>query len=641
MAATHLNWATGFDGVTLLVEIGFASTPGTPIGSTTWTNVTADVRSITIQTGKSTEIDSYQPGTATVVLGNRDRRYDPNHASSPYVGNLLPMKRIRISMTYNAVTVRKFTGYVLGFPQAYDISRDATVTVQAIDGFTVLQRTILPSVYQATVLADNPLAYYRLGEPSGVTGAVDSSLQRGDGLYMGTNVQTTGLVTGSNNAHQFDGVSAQVVFGNRDFMLAPFTFECWFVCSAVVASTLLTMFALMGVAVSIDGGSGVAGEIYARVTPTVDSLSYVLPASGSMPMGRSGTDTITIGQKYHLVVEFPNGSVAPTIYLNGTNVTIGTTFAFNPVAFTGWLLGSNVASASNSFFEGVIDEVAFYPGLLSGARIAAHYGAGIQPWNGVGTGTVIGLVLDLAGWPAADRNIEPGRSTVSPMDTEGKTALDVIQALEKTEQGRFFIGPDGVATFYNRHHALVTAASTTSQATFGDAGTEIPYQGIGFDSGESFIRNKVVAGRAGGTTYTVSDATSLTAYLERGESLTGLLNSSDGEIRDLAQWRLAHYKDPIQRIPAIEVTPRHPRSQASTYAAIRDVDLVDRVTVKRRPQGVGAVISQDCLVEGIRHEIGGNVTWKTTLSLSPAEVQAYLVLDDPVLGRLDNNRLAF
>src|SRR5678810_910657 len=130
--------AWSWDGMSLDVQMGFGSPPATPIASITWTTITSYVRSLSFGYGKSDELDTYQAGRLSMVLGNADRRFDPLHATGPYFGNLKPMTPIRVVASYGGTTVTVWTGFVSGFPQAYDPPNDATVNVTASDGFGVL-----------------------------------------------------------------------------------------------------------------------------------------------------------------------------------------------------------------------------------------------------------------------------------------------------------------------------------------------------------------------------------------------------------------------------------------------------------------------------------------------------------------------
>src|SRR5689334_6228204 len=57
-----------------------------------------------------------------------------------------------------------------------------------------------------TVLADNPVAYWRLGEPTGLPAADSGSLHY-DAQYVGTSPDAGALYTDSNGAAYLDGAS--------------------------------------------------------------------------------------------------------------------------------------------------------------------------------------------------------------------------------------------------------------------------------------------------------------------------------------------------------------------------------------------------------------------------------------------------
>jgi hypothetical protein len=635
--AAHLTWANGQDGVTVAVQMGLGYPPGTAIASISWTDITAYVRvgTLAFNNGRSDELNAYQAGRLSVTLDNRDRRFDPLHATGPYFGNLKPMVPIRVQMTYAATTVTKWFGYVSGFPQAYDPPRNAWSSIVATDGFSILQRTKLPSVYETVVRADTPSAFYPLTEPSGAAAPLDETGQRADGVYVAPSVLGSALVYDGGGSHAFDGLSTQAFFRDRSYIVAPVTVELWFVCTALGVG-LTTMFAMTGVSISMHSD----GEVWARVGPGIDSDTYVLPPDATGPYRHTGAGSVVLNQTYHLVVEFLNGLVPPTIYLNAVSVGSTGTFATNPYGVVGWELGANANGGTGSFFAGSISHFAVYSGLLSSGRVTTHYSAGVSPWYGLDTGAVIGLILDMAGWPTADRSIETGLSTVTYVGTNGKTALEMIQAMEATEGGRFFISPAGIATFYNRHHTLDATASLTSQATFGDSVGELQYGDLNLEFDDTNIRNKITTAPVSGASYVVSDTTSIAAYGQREFSIGGLYSSNAGELRDRGNWELAHYKDPATRVPKIVVSPR--RAPTTLFPHIRDRQLVDRVTVKRRPQNVGLAISLDVLIEGIEHRFTENLGWTTTYSLSPAETKTFWKIEHPVLGKIGSgNVLAF
>ena len=85
------------------------------------------------------------------------------------------------------------------------------------------------------------------------------------------------------------------------------------------------------------------------------------------------------------------------------------------------------------------------------------------------TDQAIGDILDGVGWPAGDRDLDTGLTTISRFWISGKKAIDAIRLVEETESGFILETKDGKVAFQNRHHRLTETASTTSQATFSDA----------------------------------------------------------------------------------------------------------------------------------------------------------------------------
>ncbi|MDD5512002.1 MAG: hypothetical protein PHI12_14535, partial [Dehalococcoidales bacterium] len=77
---------------TIVVRIAFATDPfaDTP----TWTDVSADVMSFSIERGRQHFLDRIEAGTVYLVLKNSSGNYWPNNAAGDYYPNVLPGKRI-------------------------------------------------------------------------------------------------------------------------------------------------------------------------------------------------------------------------------------------------------------------------------------------------------------------------------------------------------------------------------------------------------------------------------------------------------------------------------------------------------------------------------------------------------------------
>src|SRR5436305_14319754 len=109
--------------------------------------------------------------------------------------------------------------------------------------------------YSSTVLADNPIRYYRLGETSG-TVATDVGSQAQNGTLNGgiTLAQTDVLVGDSDTAELFDGSSGYISLPTASLPTgaSAVSLECWLKFSALPGT------GTYGIALTI--GSNVANE---------------------------------------------------------------------------------------------------------------------------------------------------------------------------------------------------------------------------------------------------------------------------------------------------------------------------------------------------------------------------------------------
>lgn len=259
---------------------------------------------------------------------------------------------------------------------------------------------------------------------------------------------------------------------------------------------------------------------------------------------------------------------------------------------------------------------------------------------GEDTGARVNRVLDVIGWPVADRNIDTGKSTHQGTVLDG-TAVELIQKAVFAEGGEFYVEADGVITFRNRHAVLKTARSNTSQATFGSnrAGGEIVYVGVpGLSDDRSQMANTVRATRTGGAPQSASDAASIARNRERVVEESDLSLQTDTEAFNWAKFILGQTKDPEFRFTSLTIDPRADPDLIYPQALGRL--LSDRITVVRRPPG-GIVDSRELLIRSIEHSWQSPARWITTWGLQPVTTYSYWTIGHPTLGRIGSNAIAF
>ncbi len=109
------------------------------LGGTLFYDVSSDVLSVSVNRGKSRQLDKFTAGNAAVTFINQDRAFDPLNAASPYFGQIIPRRTVRITTSGSAV----FYGSIDDWNLTYDVSGYSTAGAVISDGFTYLAQQVL------------------------------------------------------------------------------------------------------------------------------------------------------------------------------------------------------------------------------------------------------------------------------------------------------------------------------------------------------------------------------------------------------------------------------------------------------------------------------------------------------------------
>lgn len=255
------------------------------------------------------------------------------------------------------------------------------------------------------------------------------------------------------------------------------------------------------------------------------------------------------------------------------------------------------------------------------------------------TGARINRILNSIGWSTIDRLVATGDSTVQAT-TLAANSLTELRLTSETEFGEFYIDAGGRAFFRNRRAALTDARSVTSQATFGDGGgAELPYEAVEVAYDDSNFVNRALISRAGGAQQQVDNATSQASYLIRPLLRTDLLMETDSGAADWAGYLVSLAGQPELRFASMSVFPRE--NEATLFPQVLGRQLGDRLTIIRRPPGGGSPITRDVFIRGIEHQVSDEFEWRTVWTLESATRYQFMILDNALLGMLDNNSLGF
>jgi|GEM_PF-5982740 len=251
--------------------------------------------------------------------------------------------------------------------------------------------------YQTRILSDNPIAYWRLGETSGVIATNMGSLGSAvDGSYEGSvTLGQSGLISGeSDTAVRFDGIDDEINIPDHDAintgkLYNARTIELWFKADTVSDRQVLYEEGgeNRGLNIYIEGGN-----LYVN--------GWNLPVNGAgttTPWGQSFvSSSISANTTYYTALVFKADTTGPTATLTGTITGYLNGASFGSVSGIGQLYGHGDdvgigAVNQRSFyhdgthgptpyhFTGIIDEVAIYDYPLTTSQIQNHHLPCISP----------------------------------------------------------------------------------------------------------------------------------------------------------------------------------------------------------------------------------------------------------------------
>jgi RHS repeat-associated protein len=253
------------------------------------------------------------------------------------------------------------------------------------------------SPYSAAVAADQPVGYWRLGEPSGATNAVDSSGFGNDGTYSGSLLALgqPGAIGNANGEPDTSMHAGTVTIPDAPSLdpSGAVTVEAWIkqagrydsppvvIKEGAGGSTTAPQYALYE-----------AGQTDFEFTINVLGRSHTVDATTGGYTGPTGP----VNGWWHLVGTYDGQTMH--LYLNGTLTTSSQTLTL-PSAQAGPLSTYAQPLLLGNQFNGSLDEVAVYGTALTQAQVQAHFnaaGAGCTDIAGATGQTYAPVAADLA-----------------------------------------------------------------------------------------------------------------------------------------------------------------------------------------------------------------------------------------------------
>ena len=258
------------------------------------------------------------------------------------------------------------------------------------------------------------------------------------------------------------------------------------------------------------------------------------------------------------------------------------------------------------------------------------------------SGARVERILDLpeVNWPVDDRDIDEGTSLLSDTEiTEGTQTISYLQLIATSEAGEVFVSKDNKFVFKGRNTPprIPDLIFTDEASILGF--TVIPFADLGVVYGTEELYNRILVtnDQLFPDEATAEDAASQAAYGPRSYTVEGLLNNDPDELQYLADFLLARFKEPQYRFNSLSVV-MDILSEAQQDEVL-DLEIGDIVQVRFTPSGIPPAIEQYVRIIGISHDWQNNEK-RINLSLERLDFTLF-VLDSPVLGILDEDRLSF
>lgn len=250
------------------------------------------------------------------------------------------------------------------------------------------------------------------------------------------------------------------------------------------------------------------------------------------------------------------------------------------------------------------------------------------------SGTRIGKLLDAIGWPASQRDIDTGQTTVQADPGTARTALGALQTIESTEYGALYMDALGNFVFQDRNLTSSSVAGTPT--VFNDNGTGISYNNALWKLDDTLVFNKATVSRVGGTPQVASNQDSIDKYFLHSYNEQNLMMETDAEALNNALAYVASRQDTSIRCDAITLDLYTDNYDAGIVAAL-DLDYFDPVTVTTTQPG-SSTLTKTLQVFGISHDIKPNA-WKTTLTTLEPIIDSFIIGTN--YGILGTNTLSY
>jgi hypothetical protein len=111
-------------------------------------DITSILLKVTTRRGRSRLLSKFEAGTAVVELKDENGYFNPENPSSPYYGDLVPLRKIQIWADWDGVRYYLFSGFITSYVNSFvqgvdDVNK---VTIQASDAFKLFEGVTVTTI---------------------------------------------------------------------------------------------------------------------------------------------------------------------------------------------------------------------------------------------------------------------------------------------------------------------------------------------------------------------------------------------------------------------------------------------------------------------------------------------------------------
>ena len=528
----------------------------------------------TFATGRQNRNGAFEATSVTIDVGNRDGRYTPYFAGSPYypLTEFAPYQR-HVEYPKGSGTWLPIWGGVLTDCEAgFEGAAQGTASLSFQQRLALPGLTPLRAMIAGQILATDPVGFWPFDDDADATYARD---------YRGSDYQTLPLTHSaalSTSDYSF-GIGEGLDPGTTALALTP-TSTHWYGYCLDAAFTARTASATHSASISVaplppsDSSADPATVFafydslnrgyhltirpsgFAEVNLSTTALSAPVTSGGWASPAATVTGAVRIddGGWHDLRVEISESAGTSTLALVVDGVTVGTD-TFSTVAFD-WnriLVGGGPQPAGyGEFFDGDLCNFAYWDTVAgTGISVTAESATvGAASLYSTDTADVrFERLAALAGIPPTwIDTVGTFTRTIGPQTTAGRTFGDCVKELEAAEVGRLYCDHEGklvlasASAFYTPPRTLSLSAST--HFTLADK----------FGTDNDNLVNDWRGIRDGGLqqTYTAS-AASIEKRGQLSKDAGTLPLTTDDDVLEVGHWAVSTFSEPTLRFPKVAV----------------------------------------------------------------------------------------